>query len=143
MWWYTIFIQFVVCFPFLLLSLKYIIYHHKSFEIWYMYILHNYLRHLLIKLWYMYMIHETHFNVYSSPKTTQIPISTEHDKNDLIWVELLIGTTVFISCFSILMLYLYRKKRGEFIYFYTYIMIGYCSSHIALIQFLKIKFLKF
>lgn len=103
----------------------------------------NYLRHLLIKLWYMYMIHQTHLNVYSSPKTTQIPISTEHDKNDLILVELLIGTTVFISCFSILMLYLYRKKRGEFIYFYTYIIIGYCASHIALIKFLRIKFLKF
>nr|XP_034319162.1 ankyrin repeat and KH domain-containing protein mask-like [Crassostrea gigas] len=47
----------------------------------------------------------------SSPKTTQHPITIEHGKIDLIWVVLLIGTMVFMSCFSILMLYLYRKKR--------------------------------
>lgn len=52
------------------------------------------------------MMHDS--NVYSSPKTTstQPPITTENDKNDLVLEVLLIGISV---------LYLYRIKKGEFI----------------------------
>lgn len=53
------------------------------------------------------MMHNS--NVYSSPKTTstQPPITTENDKNDLVLEVLLIGISV---------LYLYRIKKVSLFY---------------------------
>lgn len=51
-------------------------------------------------------------NVYSSLKTTHRPETTENDKDDWLWVVIIIGILMLIFSLSSLMLYLYRKKRG-------------------------------
>lgn len=53
-------------------------------------------------------------NDYSSPKTTQRPVTTENEKDALLLVVILIGVIVFIVCFTSFMLYLYRKRKSEF-----------------------------